>query len=810
MKLEDTRHNYPVNCYSISRPVRVAFLLPIGEWADVYLKKIFTFSCQKWGGKNHVIIPIIDDQIPTNYRKLLEYSDPDIIYSFGTPSSDIIKHIEAYISPTYFVQHRERDGEDYGVNLPIEIIPIDPLVPNLKEIFPNIFEEPILFCPKYYDNHPLSKFLTANFGYYNSEVYSKGKLLASPPLAIEVESPIEIFEAINGNRNLVFPISLCMAQCENHGAYSNAIPKEYKLIASSDPLAWILHWNLAATENKLGQRRMTSLCIPPSFLQNKDLLPELAKFIYNKLDGSRPALEFIGSENDFNIVNTIFGKRWVMFNKNEHGYADYYPLERSYGRSFIDFSNPSEREEYRGERFLLKPPMPKFGMRQIGHFTLSSVGNKFIVELEMEINPESEAYTNKSFPWKLPPKQHLSSAFFGHRPGRIVHRGVMAAVVGFGERNIEIRIPSPNTIFYLILCESDRFWLTDDIRKGKFLKAQTSFRPSDKGRYLEGVLGLVPSFYHAKTYLLTRFWTRIIEKMAGTSEVENNSKYDAVYRKINKYKKMLISTNPTGSDDGVKWLTNKVFQLAQSLKSPDFTFTFKFIADELIKDRELIIANPAIQHNVTSSQSELISNLHGHFQELIELEIFFQGIKPQCPNCLSSFWYYLNEINQTLICKGCRVEFQLGHGSEWHFRLNELVMNCYTRQGILALLWTLSDLEGPFTDSFIYLPSQEFFKDRNSSSPTFEVDLLCIRNGRLILGEVKSNTKEFSNIELEKAKVIILQFEPDVFMLSGLKGDEANLIEAKSRLEALISGLKTKIEILHGRKLYEEIDSIYY
>lgn len=100
----------------------------------------------------------------------------------------------------------------------------------------------------------------------------------------------------------------------------------------------------------------------------------------------------------------------------------------------------------------------------------------------------------------------------------------------------------------------------------------------------------------------------------------------------------------------------------------------------------------------------------------------------------------------------------------WSFRLNELCRRGIRNTGILATLQALCMLEmtrGHRGDGmFLHVPPQDLFEAR-ATEPVAEVDLFLIINGKLVLGEVKSNPQGFSEDVVSKTVEVAQELEPD-------------------------------------------------
>jgi len=163
------------------------------------------------------------------------------------------------------------------------------------------------------------------------------------------------------------------------------------------------------------------------------------------------------------------------------------------------------------------------------------------------------------------------------------------------------------------------------------------------------------------------------------------------------------------------------------------------------KKGEIIYANKrayvnfaAIEHliGVKEETIELIDNF-------IQKGILYRGTMLHCSYCRQSDWYGLDELDQTFVCHRCKHKqtIQLKNWKEgkepgWFYKLDEIIFKGLTNNMDIPLL-TLFQLKKDTKASFLFVPELEFRKDPKSSLPELEVDLCCIKDGRIIIGECR-------------------------------------------------------------------------
>ena len=114
---------------------------------------------------------------------------------------------------------------------------------------------------------------------------------------------------------------------------------------------------------------------------------------------------------------------------------------------------------------------------------------------------------------------------------------------------------------------------------------------------------------------------------------------------------------------------------------------------------------------------------------------------------------------------------------------------CLREHDTLTMIWALSELQGESKRSFIFAPQTALFRDYPAgprSPPDRELDILCIVDGALTLGEAKANVSMITAGEIETLAAVAQELEPDVVVLAALLGDRAMLDKKVAELRKLI------------------------
>ncbi|WP_439185799.1 hypothetical protein [Carboxylicivirga taeanensis] len=180
--------------------------------------------------------------------------------------------------------------------------------------------------------------------------------------------------------------------------------------------------------------------------------------------------------------------------------------------------------------------------------------------------------------------------------------------------------------------------------------------------------------------------------------------------------------------------------------------------------------------------------------ELCDYRVFLKGFKIKCPKCSSEFWYPIREISEAINCKGCLESFKLPIEPKFAYKLNDLIKNNIfqsktSRDGNLTVIRTLASIQSNSRLSFEYSPQINLYSSLKSRKPCSEIDIVCLSDGKLIIGEAKhkstgffeKNSKGENSLDtlVELAQII----KPDTIILSCYEDIHTKLEKAKKYID---------------------------
>ncbi len=190
------------------------------------------------------------------------------------------------------------------------------------------------------------------------------------------------------------------------------------------------------------------------------------------------------------------------------------------------------------------------------------------------------------------------------------------------------------------------------------------------------------------------------------------------------------------------------------------------------------------------NEENLELGLKSTIKELCDYRVFLKGFNLKCRHCSSQFWYHINEVKETVSCKGCLEDFHFPVEPKFAYKLNDLIKNNIyqasgLRDGNLTVIRTLVSMHRRSHQSFHYSPQLNFYDNYHSKDPCAELDIACLSEGQFIIGEAKHDSKAFSsesNKTLHSLAEVAKAIRPDKIILSCYEDSHNRLEKARKSL----------------------------
>jgi len=761
---------------SISRPKRVAFLVHSENIDNNGINQIIRYSIGTWGGRFHAIIPTSGEEIAPAWWKLLTILDPDIIYSFLPLNDKLIQRINRHILPAKIIEPNKRANveDTYRINtFEIGALGIED-IPRFKWESRGFLDKPSFFYIKEgKENNQNNSFALCNFGTLpkTADLSIESLFRDIPCEIIEPNGmmPTKILETIFEKakpypRRIIMPIDFCqMYASRNYSLDYADYTRGFHLVVGNQPLDAIYAWNRALISDLTSGRN--GFWLAEEHSQDKDLLRLLSRWIDETFwTGNIEKKGYVISHSvDLSFLQNLAQKMCELTHFHFKAFRinpDDFPCPNArkfipslFERGQVCQTDKVPLSEDKGLVGFQRPPFLIKGHPQFG----------WMADLEIQYHPERYNWTNVRPTWKLPKRLGLAHKFYDNykRSSRIVNGGLPSIEAATEDTVIHIRIPSDLAVVWT--------WLEHRTNTRNHSPQTTplftEIHVSDKGRYLQGIIRLFGNIYSAGSIFEDPFWRDVLLRMAGKPD------YHKDFTEIKKI--ILKSTNEISTEDPTQVVTSPRFdQFAEKLTQKLLSIDVKSneLTLEQLKGRFSQLRGEVLREDPNNgwwkANEKFDEVKEQELQNLLEKKVFLQGLELSCPHCGTRQWYVVDDLGSEMRCNGCLFYFPLPPDTSWSFRLNDLVQNALRKHGTLAVLHTLYELQrDSFSEMFLYLPCQDIFKnDRNA--PFTDLDIVVIKEGKFIIGEVKSDPSGFTHSDFEKLKEVAIDLLPNEMLLA--------------------------------------------
>jgi hypothetical protein len=236
-------------------------------------------------------------------------------------------------------------------------------------------------------------------------------------------------------------------------------------------------------------------------------------------------------------------------------------------------------------------------------------------------------------------------------------------------------------------------------------------------------------------------------------------------------------------------------QMAELNQAREFKSRLRDAFRDISKDRtDSIITN--IITSISSDRHERVYKNFGNIKTtlgfkknktvelllswLIEKKIVFRGIEITCVICYTKQWTSIKEMDAIFRCNACQQEMNIPIGVStinWSYRINALYARAYD-SGIMPHLLTIrgsmdSRKTFPYIIGGIFPGIVLKVKEGSVSLIShIELDIVLIENGKLIIGECKTNFRELTVLEVQRYIDLSKALKIQRIILSALDSQE--------------------------------------
>lgn len=796
----------PYSIYIYHRPFRIAFLIN-PEWGISWVDQIIAYNREKWGGRFNPIIFTDGTTISGDWWKFLRGYDPDVICSIVPLSEELRKKIHVFLSPLRLEEVNPQYTHISIDDFPISIFPTGKNVSRIG--IPHFDDKNNLILFEVDDTTPeiIKTFLDRNFGLLEKGqmmTYKLKKALETCQIKkYKVTDENSLNEALldlgEWHTRAVFPSQICAlpnSMKEAARAYNN---EKFEIIVG-DTVDEVVHfWNRTLEMGTWLRTYFTQLWLPKELADNETLRPGLGKFIYRFVgstgnDHGRGAhfVTFSLTEDQIQAIANGFDRliwhprRATRF--TQHSMPDY----KSHGSYFflhqgLDFHRAHSNKEY----LVLDEPDVEEGVMG---------GEHWFTDLYIQYRPERfKNIIGKDYWWQLPKRNSiLRDLHFFNKPARINEHGMFSVLMSRrtsirpDDSTLIIKIPDDRSIFHALFCGEGFNCIERGDRERFLSRPFYHLQRSDKGMYLSGVLGLFPDLLSAHHLFEERYWRDVFERMSNQNPEKDKNIQQELLNKLTK--KINSGMDLKNSDKAKEWLAHNVVNIAKKYSKEEIDLDYATLRDLAKQETDEYNKKPS-GHTIEFSEDDFKEEL----SELVNLGIFLLGVKPRCHRCGYRIWYQVDDVRQKIKCRGCGYEFSLPSEPKWFYRLNSLIRAAVSLHGTVPLLITLGQIMEDARSSAMFMPSIELLKKEagETKKPTIygEVDLVCIKDGQFVIGEIKQSGGLFDADGFKRMSDVAKLVRPDVIFFSSMDKEPSMFVKENiENLKAELAHLEISVE----------------
>lgn len=708
------------------RPAKVAVLVHKGwGWQDKCLKIIENFS-QIWGGQKNLIIPTDGKKIDKKFWFLLEKFDPDYFYIYNDPngnrkeykfiSEGLKKEILKRLNPFY----ESRTGKDpiekafFRTDWPLTFLPN--IIPNAnieeKKIYNPVINYPIADSPDYV------KLMVHSVLGKMTEDYSKK--INDQDIKIEEKNftEDELFSLL---KNLVwedksqenYPFWYSMLKLSFYGKKGDNINQHPVILVIGDSLNdFCLYYNLSSL-------RKDVLWAPSSFIKNS----------FRELKKIRE------SEKKSSSKLTLFNLALIGELDDKFGYSE----------KEITFTSISKSKSYlKNIKDILR-----------GYMTW-----------DYELKEKECISISKDFEELLPYK--LNVLEYDNYSNCYREQFINSKSIN------RIKTPIPRNFDHRSF--DHHYWITEVNIEGYKLPLYKKLNNTlEAGHYSNheirissrGIAYFCPNYYYMGESIdkyLIKPYIKLLRPFEIFERIFKESDYCIVTSDKGNYERE--STEKFGSLEkiGTCLIDEKYQQLFN-----------KFIEKENPDPGEGIFLKDdnRMYMNLKSIENILGDEINPIINDFVEKGILHRGFIFKCEKCKYAGWYDIEEVTNTFKCKRCRTAQYYNSNSffrqnpiepEWFYKLDEAIYQGYDNDMIVPIL-TLNKLKKLSKESFLYTNEIEIRKMEHPNEQYREIDICCISDGKIVIGECKRHNK-LEKEEIKKYKDVYEEIGADKIIFS--------------------------------------------
>jgi len=744
---------------TVTRPKRIAFLIdPDNASAQSQVDELIQHAIGRWGGGHYPIIATDGVAVAEDGWRVMRAVDPDVVCAVTPIDDNLSTRIAEGVAPGAIERLVDRQREHLPASIsghPFSAVDVHDIPRYLLGLQPWGIPHRFLYVKETHNTNPaIRAFALRNFGTIRETISTKQAFEGLPIENLGLDEVdfgglLETFVQFHGRLITLHDLSLSAANLPYSLQYDQ-FARGFHLVVGDSVRDVMYAWNRRLiSEGWMGR---DVLWLPTSLAQDASLLAVIGKWISRQYFNNHGPQGFVVSHSaDRELLERVATEvqktAWMHFasrilERNQFPF----PETTTAGYGVLRDPPPRRTEQIplADDTGLLSLPVPPFLASRRG------AEDGWMVDLDIEYHLDPPRFSNRPDSWRLPKRAVLGHLFAeSAKLARVVNSGLPSAEVKRTDQFIRLTIPSKRRILHGLLQRADAKGTPRQVRF-------PYFETSEQGRRLSGIIGLFGSLEYAGQTFDDGYWRSILLQLAGVAANQRKSQVTRVEKML----EQASGGDGIGISEARATLANRLV-----VRLEDFARQTPSIAWDELRQRFSEPKRAGSEHS-SIADSESFEDLKAReVQAFLEGGILVQGVSLRCEHCGKEDWWTTSALSSEVRCDGCLRSFAFPANPTWRFRLNSLIRNGITKAGVLAVLHTLHKKAQLGHDLFVYLPCQALYED-HAGAPYTDLDLIAIRDGQIIIGEVKSSAEAFKDTDFAKLRSVAEEIRPNALVLA--------------------------------------------
>ena len=845
---------------ALARPLRIAYLVDLGDCPDALLDAIFAEAYGRWGGRRTLIVSATAQGIDSRYADWLGYFDADILYSFVALDDAAVAQIRERYGPAHLLKHRkfQRDPtheRSFRIELPVTGLSSLSVLPVFRGRTWGFDGPPrdVKVLSKHWDRS-VSPFLEENFGFLSKtftngmigrahpDLFSCTTLITAKsledqrqgkdPKATHLTSEADVLAALAAPGGPLTLAQLSDWFCPWLDTGDGINEPGTSIVVGDTAEDRLLFWNMHHRFSRPAFSEIAVLRIPPERAADDVFLDQIKALIrYRGVHGHNNHNDHI-SLRSCSLTPEALEALAVRLRQGKHylgvsvaratDHAAVVPRFRDPDRVMFHtggvFAEPPAEAsaEFNGKRVPVPTVMP-WHMKE-GSPPPGLRNGQWMIDLTIDRFQDHGRYANQRDVWLLPRRLRLELAVRVDRETqrsfdredsalRVMRSGRPALAMSTGVLRAAVTMPDDLDAIRMGMC-CDREWLPFDRDRKDAPVAQSRFafaELSDKGRYLIGVLGLFDTLSDAFGVLMDGFWREELQRLGGVPAEKADAARAVLIKRLRRRLGQPDGPLQFSTDEEIERLASEALRAGRMLGRER-----THVAYHKLKERWSAVAEAYLAAHPRAGQDDDDYHyrdeawLWRSVQFLCQREVLFQGRDWRCRSCFNRNWVGIEALARTMTCAVCRRQEPAPVGGDWQFRPNPFLIEAYRDHGTEALVWALWQLWDGSRRSFYYAPSLRLWREypkNTRGTADVEVDAIAIVDGRVHLIEAKS-ASGLDSVEIKQLVMAAGRIRPDVLVIACMDARTDALDRAAATLRgALPEGIAVEVVTFKSEQL---------